>query len=68
MEQYLQALRDGEDVSEEQIAELEERFKPEEIIIPDPEPEDATEIEILRNELDEYKKLVDTMLGVDKVE
>lgn len=27
MEQYLQALREREDISEEQIIELEERFK-----------------------------------------
>lgn len=49
MEQYLQALRDREDVSEEVLLELEERFKvvEEEVIIAPIEP---TEIEILQQE------------------
>ena len=49
MEQYLQALRDREDVSEEVLLELEERFKvvEEEVIIVPVVPTESERLEAL---------------------
>ena len=48
MEQYLQALREREDVSEEVLLELEDRFKVVEEIID--VPVEPTDIELLQQE------------------
>ena len=63
MEQYLQALREREDISEEQIIELEERFKVVEEEIPErEEPRD------LEAEIEELGNIIDVLIGDDIIE
>ena len=63
MEQYLQALRDREDISEGVLLELEERFKVVEEEIPErEEPRD------LEQEIDELRQTIDILLGADEIE
>ena len=52
MEQYLQALREREDISEEVLLELEERFKVVEEVIDVPVEPKPTEIDILNKKVE----------------
>lgn len=58
MEQYLQALREREDVSEEVLLELEERFK-----VVEEEPLEPVYQKSLSEEIEELKQIVDILMG-----
>ena len=58
MEQYLQALREREDVSEEVLLELEERFK-----VVEEEPPEPVYQKSLSEEIEELKQIIDILMG-----
>ena len=64
MEQYLQALREREDVSEEVLLELEERFKVvEEVIDVPPMPTLEERVDNVENKTATLEETIDVLFG-----